>query len=68
MKLFAEINKAKEEHNVQEEEDMCHSKPAKRHQGVLWIYQTGNTSDIVSYRQTRVAHRWWSGLWPNRMA
>jgi hypothetical protein len=43
MKLFAEINKAKEEHNVQEEEDMCHSKPVKRHQGVLWIYQTGNT-------------------------
>jgi hypothetical protein len=33
MKLFAEINKAKEEHNVQEEEDMCHSKPAKNTKG-----------------------------------
>jgi hypothetical protein len=28
----------------------------------------GYTSDVVSYRQTRVAHRWWSGLWPNRVA
>jgi hypothetical protein len=28
----------------------------------------GYISDVVSYQQTRVAHRWWSGLCPNRAA
>jgi hypothetical protein len=26
------------------------------------------THDIVLYRQARVVHGWWFGLWPNRMA